>query len=228
MRIDIADIICALLLDNPSFPLYDVAYLWVEKIDAFNCTFHIVWKLKHHSVLIGNNLKNYNNETDLFIRISAIDNPNMVEVRSQIAESLAHFRVLAESPACDWNSARIRQQWSQIVGQILKTSNQGISSLRLTGNPVHSPTESKNPKPSPSTPSTELVVHDGNFPRLVAPVMPPSEVPTRSLVPHRQEEQLLDMVAQMISSEVSKINEASQLRDKQRDQLITEKLTQVI
>ena len=222
MRIDIADIIRALLLDNPSFPLFDVAYLWVEKIDAFNCTFHIVWKLKHHSVFIGNNLLNYNNETDLFIRISAIDNPNMVEVRSQIAESLAHFRLLAESPSCDWNSARIRQQWSQIVGQILKTSTQGICSLRLTGNPVHSPTESKNPKPSPSTPSTELVVHDGNFPRLVAPVMPPSEVPTRSLVPHRQEEQLRDMVAQMVSSELSKINEASQLRDQQRDQLLLE------
>jgi len=59
----------ALIQDNPTFPLYDVAYFWVEKTDTKLCSLHIVWKLRYHSVSVGNNVRHLYNQIDAIVLI---------------------------------------------------------------------------------------------------------------------------------------------------------------
>jgi len=81
-------LINSLIQDNENFPLHEVVYFWVEKIDPRMCSLHIVWKQHHFSVSVGNNIRALNNNIDVLISISAVDNPNITICRVYSALSI--------------------------------------------------------------------------------------------------------------------------------------------
>ena len=203
--VEIAVILQALIQDNPTFPLYDVAYIWVEKMDIRLCSLHIVWKLRYHSVSVGNQLRHLNNQIDAIISISAQDNPNMIAVRTSIAESLAHFRLTNETAVCDWNNPRTRQQWAQISEKYLRPTTK-INPLRLQESTL--PTVPQDVT-STALPCSALVVTENNFPKLA-----PSSAITRAshltLVPQLQESYIKEVIAQALSKEIDQFNSTTQ------------------
>ena len=212
--VDIAVLITALIQDNQTFPLHEVAYFWVEKTETGTCALKIVWKHHHLSVSVGNNMRALNNEIDVLISISAVDNPNMAMVRLSIAESIAHYRLMSENPACDWNITKYKHQWTQIMEKLLRGNSTKI-------NPLREPLEASPPPSSHEVtalvplPCNLIAVNDTTFPRLVPPttvatVVKPSGL---SLVPHNQEANMMALIAQAVATELDRTDASRRARE---------------
>jgi len=208
--VDIAVLVTALIQDNQTFPLHEVAYFWVEKTDPGTCALNIVWKQHHLSVSVGNNIRALNNNIDVLITISAIDNPNMTMVRLSIAESIAHHRLMTENPACDWNAPRYKQQWTQATEKLLRGNNPKINPLRVQ--PDNIPLSTHEVTSLVPIPCTTIAVQDTNFPRLVPPntVVKPSNL---TLVPQLQEANMMELISQAVVNELDRTDAARRDRE---------------
>jgi len=174
----IAVLLQAIIQENPTFPLYDVAYYWVEKTDTTLCSLHIVWKLRYHSVSVGNKLRHLNNQIDVIVLISAQDNPNMISVRIIIADSLAHFELMNETAFCDWNNPRTRQQWAQVSEKYFRPTAR-INPLRIQKATLPAASQDVT---TTASPCTTVVLTDRSFPKL-APSSTIARASNLTLVP---------------------------------------------
>ena len=215
--VEIAVLVTALIQDNQTFPLHEVAYFWVEKIESRICSLNIVWKHHHLSVSVGNNIRALNNNIDVLISISAMDNPNMTMVRLSIAESIAHYRLMSENPSFDWNIPRYKQQWTQITEKLLRGNNPKINPLRVL--PEVAFPSSHDVTSLVPIPCTTIAVNETTFPRLVPPTTV-AKPPSLSLVPHMQEANMMALVAQAVANELDRTDASRRAREqKLTDQL---------
>jgi hypothetical protein len=214
--VEIGQIVTALVQDNPTFPLYDVAYMWLEKTAPINCTLHIVWKLSYRSVLIGNGIRGINNSVEVILSISAVDNPNMLPIRTLIAGTLAHFKIMTESPSCDWNQQRLKQ-WSDLVAKNLRIPRT-IHPLRQLSQGV-----STTPEPHDVTainPCTAVALNNPLPPQSYALALIPPDRPlqqpdmlTRHPVIPTTEPNIQELIVQAVSQQVALINESNQQKE---------------
>ena len=203
--------VTSLILDNPSFPLHAVIIICIMKIDAVSAALHIIWGFKHHTVHIGYNLRLANGDIDIIITIDASDDPLMKEVRSCIAGTLAHFKIMKERRVCNWLDKDILKQWAAIAAKNLREDQPAISPLRVAPS---APFPDSSTQITSIIPNTAISLRAEDRPTsLIAPTAMSRLSQSYSVVPHQLSPSIENVIALAVAKEVAKHTAESRRRE---------------
>jgi hypothetical protein len=153
---------------------------------------------------------------EVILSISAVDNPNMLPIRTLIAGTLAHFKIMTESPSCDWNQQRIKQ-WSDLVAKNLRPPRT-IHPLRQLSQVTSTTAEMQ--VVTAINPCTAVALSNPLPPQSYALALIPPERPLpqpdmliRHPVTTTNESNINELIAQAVSQEVARIKEDSQQKE---------------
>ena len=124
----INETVTAMIADNPSFPLSELAYLWMAPYGRAKSTrgLHLIWKGEMRDIQIGRHLSRLGY---ILVEGDHRDNPSMQRVRDVISGTLVHHQFIHQSPNRLWITAT-NESWKkhadQITGKMPTLTSSGI------------------------------------------------------------------------------------------------------